>query len=102
MGDCLNCPLKIRVEQIETRQEKFETKVEQLSESNQKNEIWQARADLKFEHIITSLESVQTNIQSITDKPIKRLDAVTLAGIVAVVTAFINIAIKVMLEILKT
>lgn len=94
MGDCTNCPLRVEIVQIKDRQDKFDTKVEQLSESNQKNEIWQARADLKFEHIITALETVQTNIQSISDKPIKRLDMATTAGIVAIVTAFINLGIR--------
>jgi hypothetical protein len=103
--ECANCPLRIEIIQIKDWQDKFENEHSALSKTQTETLIWQAKIDQKFiavengiarieKAIDSRLKPVEDGINAIKDKPIKRLDAVTTAGIVVFMTAFINLGIR--------
>lgn len=73
--------------QLEERVRKLEEQVESLFKNDHANEIWQAKADMKFEQILTNLEVVQTSIKGMMDKPTKRIDSMITTALTVIVTA---------------
>jgi hypothetical protein len=73
--------------QIEERLKKVEDQIESLFKNDHANEIWQAKADMKFEQIILSLDSVQTNLKGIMEKPTRRIDSMLNTALTVITTA---------------
>jgi len=80
--------------QLEERFRKLEEQVESLFKNDHANEIWQAKADMKFEQIITvldnlriNIERVQSDIINITQKPARRIDSMITTALTVLTTA---------------
>ena len=73
--------------QIEERLKKLEEQVETLFKNDHSNEIWQTKADMKFEQIIESLGIVQKDIKGIMEKPTRRIDSMVSTALTVITTA---------------
>lgn len=73
--------------QLEERLKKLEDQVESLFKNDHANEIWQTKADMKFEQIIESLSIVQTSLKGIMEKPTRRIDSMVSTALTVVTTA---------------
>ena len=72
---------------MEERLKKLEDQVEQLFKNDHSNEIWQAKADMKFDQILTNLDTVQTNLKGIMEKPTRRIDSMVSTALTVITTA---------------
>ena len=73
--------------QFEERLKKLEDQVEQLFKNDHSNELWQARADMKFEQIIESIGVVQKDVKGIMEKPTRRIDSMVSTALTVITTA---------------
>lgn len=105
MADCANCPLRTEVRLLTERMEKSEAVDIVVNKFQTDTLVWQATVDQKFvrveeaiDRLVTTVETrlkpVEDGINAIKDKPVKRLDALTLIAMGAILTTLIGFAFK--------